>query len=144
MDIHLAGQVMFFHMLCSVFNLTRRTSDITPIIPLLITIMTPAPDSGFDESTFSVASDVLQEIMTRSSLAGGAGTSTLTEPLLVWLNAHGDRGEPRLLRMFTRCDYSPLSDIQLVQSMVCLIHFVSCWSPWETTPPCISPPTSHR
>jgi hypothetical protein len=36
----------------------------------------------------------LQEIMTRSSLAGGAGTSTLTEPLLVWLNEYGDRGEP--------------------------------------------------
>jgi hypothetical protein len=63
--------------------------------------MTPAPDSGFDESTFSAASDVLQEIMTRSSLAGGAGTGTLTEPLLVWLDAHGDHGEPRWLQMFT-------------------------------------------
>ncbi|KAG1744571.1 armadillo-type protein [Suillus paluster] len=70
---------------------TLRANDITPIIPLLITIMTPAPDSGFDESTFSAASDVLQEIMTRSSLAGGAGASTLTEPLLVWLDAYGDR-----------------------------------------------------
>ncbi|KAG1733765.1 armadillo-type protein [Suillus occidentalis] len=69
---------------------TLRANDITPIIPLLITIMTPAPDSGFNESTFSAASDVLQEIMTRSSLAGGAGTGTLTEPLLVWLDAHGD------------------------------------------------------
>jgi hypothetical protein len=29
----------------------------------------------------------------RSSLADGVGTSTLTEPLLVWLNEYGDRGE---------------------------------------------------
>jgi hypothetical protein len=70
---------------------TLRANDITPIIPLLITIMIPAPDSGFDESAFSAASDVLQEIMTRSSLAGGAGTGTLTEPLLVWLDGYGDR-----------------------------------------------------
>ncbi|KAG2354786.1 ARM repeat-containing protein [Suillus spraguei] len=69
-----------------------RANDITPIIPLLITIMTPAPDSGFNESTFSAASDVLQEIMTRSSLAGGAGTGTLTEPLLAWLDGYGDPG----------------------------------------------------
>ncbi|KAG2116288.1 hypothetical protein DEU56DRAFT_919267 [Suillus clintonianus] len=32
--------------------------------------VTPAPDSGFDESTFSTASNVLHEIMTWSSLAG--------------------------------------------------------------------------
>ncbi|KAG1808060.1 armadillo-type protein [Suillus subaureus] len=71
---------------------TLRANDITPIIPLLITIMMPSPDSGFDGSTFSAASDVLQEIMTRSSLAGGAGTGTLTEPLLIWLDGYGDPG----------------------------------------------------
>ena len=56
--------------------------------------MTPASGSGFDESAFSTASNVLQEIMTRSSLAGGAGTSTLTELVLVWLNEYRDRSKP--------------------------------------------------
>ena len=94
LDVHIARQVTLFSTVCSICNLIRHTSDITGFIPHLVAIMTPAPGSGFDHSAFAAASDVLQEIMTRSSLAGGAGTSTLTEPLLVWLNEYADHGEP--------------------------------------------------
>jgi hypothetical protein len=102
---------MFFHTLRSNLNLERCTGDITPIISLLITIMMPSPDSGFDESAFSA-----------SSLTGGAGIGTLTEPLLVWLDGYGDRGEHRL-HMFIRYKCSLSSDTKPVRSMVYLIHF---------------------
>lgn len=94
MDVHIARGVMLFYTVFSICNLMFHTSDITGFIPHLIAIMNPALGSGFDQFAFAATSDVLQEIMTRSSLAGGAGTSTLTEPLLVWLNEYGDRGEP--------------------------------------------------
>ncbi|KAH7927601.1 ARM repeat-containing protein [Leucogyrophana mollusca] len=69
-----------------------RGSDITPLIPLLIALLTPSPpEADFDESVFVPASDAIQELTSRSSLAGGAGISTLTDPLLVWLDAWGSR-----------------------------------------------------
>ena len=81
--------------------MTCSASDIAGLVPHLIAIMTPPPCSGFDEFAVSAASDVLQEIMTRSSLAGGAGKSTLMEPLLVWVHKYGDRGKPHQLRTLT-------------------------------------------
>ena len=103
--------------------------------------MTPASGSGFDESAFSTASNVLQEIMTRSSLAGGAGTSTLTELVLVWLNEYRDRSKPHQSTTLTLSIMNPhwLSDAQPGQSTVCLIHFVNYRSPREITPP----PSKH-
>ncbi|TFK73053.1 ARM repeat-containing protein [Pluteus cervinus] len=59
---------------------------ITPIIPMLIALLDP---SAPDETCFLAASDSLQEIMSKSPLADGAGTRTLTEPLLLWLDAFG-------------------------------------------------------
>ncbi|KAG1801124.1 uncharacterized protein BJ212DRAFT_1384850, partial [Suillus subaureus] len=111
--------------------------------------MMPSPDSGFDESTFSAASDVLQEIMTRSSLAGGAGTGTLTEPLLIWLDGYGDRGEPRWLHIFTRYDCSlviryPAGSIDGASHSLCkllvalgdhsIMYFASNLKPIPVTP----------
>ncbi|KAF8835272.1 ARM repeat-containing protein [Paxillus ammoniavirescens] len=77
-----------------------RGNDITPLIPLLVSLLTPTPESEIDPEVFSPASDALQEIMTRSSLAGGAGLISLTEPLLVWIDILG----PRILQS------SPSSD----------------------------------
>lgn len=42
-----------------------------------------------NESTFVGASDVLQEIMSSSILSDGAGSKTLTEPLLAYLGQGG-------------------------------------------------------
>lgn len=67
-------------------------SDITPFIPVLLTLMTPAqlpPNSVFDEDEFTLASDALQEILSRSALSDGSGTKVLTEPLLIWLERYG-------------------------------------------------------
>lgn len=66
------------------------SSDITPLIPPLINLLTP-PSSGtdFDDDEFTVASDVLQEIMSKSAMAGGTGSKTLTEPLLLWCERYG-------------------------------------------------------
>ncbi|KIJ61703.1 hypothetical protein HYDPIDRAFT_115503 [Hydnomerulius pinastri MD-312] len=69
-----------------------RGNDITPLIPLLISLLTPPTlDSEIDPEVFSPASDALQEIMTRSSLAGGAGIASLTDPLLIWIDIWGSR-----------------------------------------------------
>ncbi|CAE6368411.1 unnamed protein product [Rhizoctonia solani] len=60
--------------------------SITPLIPLLIDLLSP----NLDEDNFAAASDVLQEILTKSSLSeGGAGLRTLTLPLLEWVSRVG-------------------------------------------------------
>ena len=77
-----------------------RDSDITPLIPMLISLLAPpTPDADIDHEIFSPASDALQEIMTRSSLAGGAGVASLTLPLLVWVDTWG----PRILQSRASC-----------------------------------------
>ncbi|KIK18577.1 hypothetical protein PISMIDRAFT_109109 [Pisolithus microcarpus 441] len=69
-----------------------RADDITPLIPLLISLLNPStPDAELDPDVFTPASDTLQEIMSCSPLAAGAGTATLTEPLLLWLDIWGTR-----------------------------------------------------
>ncbi|KNZ71941.1 Importin-13 [Termitomyces sp. J132] len=64
------------------------SSDITPLIPLLISLLTCAES---DSESFEVASDTLQEIMTKSALSDGSGSRTLTEPLLIWIDSQGSR-----------------------------------------------------
>ncbi|TFK99936.1 ARM repeat-containing protein [Pterulicium gracile] len=60
------------------------SSDLTPLIPLLISLLGPSTDDAFLGASY-----VLQEIMSKSALADGAGTRTLTEPLLLWLDQWG-------------------------------------------------------
>lgn len=67
-----------------------RISDLTPLIPQLIDILTPPQGSSeFDETEFVAASDALQEIMSKSALSGGSGSRTFTEPLLLWFDRYG-------------------------------------------------------
>ncbi|KAI0076848.1 ARM repeat-containing protein [Panus rudis PR-1116 ss-1] len=69
-----------------------RADELTPLIPNLISLLSPIsqdPLYEFDEEEFVLASDALQEIMSRSVLAGGAGTKTLTEPILLWCERYG-------------------------------------------------------
>ncbi|KAG6836262.1 hypothetical protein H0H93_009663 [Arthromyces matolae] len=66
---------------------TLTSNDITPLIPLLISLLNRTTDD--DGQTFEAASDALQEIMTRSPLSDGSGSRTLTEPLLIWADLHG-------------------------------------------------------
>lgn len=54
--------------------------------------MVPAVEQAtpeFDEQAFIPASDTLQELLTKSALSDGAGTKTVTEPLLLWLDRYG-------------------------------------------------------
>ncbi|KAH9942102.1 ARM repeat-containing protein, partial [Amylocystis lapponica] len=71
------------------------SSDLTPFIPLLIALLNPSSAPGenpeFDETTFVLVSDTLQEVMAKSALSDGAGSKTLTEPLLLWLDRYGGR-----------------------------------------------------
>lgn len=70
-------------MIQSWLQLILLYSNITPLIPLLIDLLSP----NADEDIFGAASDVLQEILTKSSLSeGGAGLRTLTIPLLEWIS----------------------------------------------------------
>lgn len=67
-------------------------SNLTPLIPGLFQLLSPIQQQApyeFEEDEFVPASDVLQEIMAKSALANGAGTKTLTEPLLVWCDRFG-------------------------------------------------------
>ncbi|KAI0714221.1 ARM repeat-containing protein [Cerioporus squamosus] len=66
---------------------------LTPFVPLLLTLMLPqseSPSTEFDEQSFIPASDTLQELLTKSALSDGAGTKTVTEPLLLWFDRYGD------------------------------------------------------
>ncbi|KAI0937932.1 hypothetical protein AcW1_002387 [Taiwanofungus camphoratus] len=67
--------------------------NLTLLIPHLIMLLDPLPASSstpeFDEPSFTLASDTLQELMTSSPLSDGAGSKTLTEPLLLWLDHYG-------------------------------------------------------
>ena len=62
------------------------SSDLTPLIPNLISLLAPSPNGEFDESAFVWTSDALQEIMSKSALSDGSGSKTLTEPLLIWMD----------------------------------------------------------
>jgi len=54
--------------------------------------MIPLLDPSFhDDSIFIATSDAFQEITTKSVLSDGSGVKTLTEPLLVWIDAVGNR-----------------------------------------------------
>ncbi|KAI0087502.1 ARM repeat-containing protein [Irpex rosettiformis] len=65
-------------------------NDISPLIPQLIEMLKPIPGSNeFDEDEFTMASDSLQEIMSKSALSDGAGSKCLTEPLLLWCEQYG-------------------------------------------------------
>jgi hypothetical protein len=64
-------------------------SDLTPLLPLLITLLTPSSGPLPDDDVFIPASDALQEIMSKSSLSSGSGTKTLTEPILIWCEQWG-------------------------------------------------------
>ncbi|KAI0686931.1 ARM repeat-containing protein [Cytidiella melzeri] len=65
-------------------------NDITPLIPLLIALLSPASIvAELDENEFTMASDALQEIMSKSALSDGVGTKSLTEPLLLWCEQYG-------------------------------------------------------
>ena len=44
----------------------------------------------FDEEEFEIVTDAIQEILSASALSGGAGSKTLTEPLLVWCERYGN------------------------------------------------------
>jgi hypothetical protein len=74
--------------------------------PLLISLLDPA----FPEELFVAASEVLQELTSKSSLAD-ASSKTLTEPLLVWLDVAGNR----------------------ILESTYHIHSVNYWFHWETT-----------
>jgi hypothetical protein len=71
---------------------TLPGNDLTPLIPLLISLLMPVPSLlhlEFDDFAFIPASDALQEIMSKSALSDGSGSKTLVEPLLVWLERWG-------------------------------------------------------
>ncbi|TFK48147.1 ARM repeat-containing protein [Heliocybe sulcata] len=71
---------------------TLPASDLTPLIPILINLLTPLqPALEFDENAFVPASDALQAIMSDSALSDGSGSKSLTEPLLVWMHTWGGR-----------------------------------------------------
>ncbi|KAI0791113.1 ARM repeat-containing protein [Abortiporus biennis] len=67
------------------------TNNLTPVIPSLILLLSPISQAPteFVEEEFLIASDALQEIMSRSALHDGGGSKTLTEPLLLWMHQFG-------------------------------------------------------
>jgi hypothetical protein len=65
---------------------TRVNSEITALIPLLISLL---DRFAAESEIFIASSDALQEIMSKSALSDGSGSRTLTEPLLLWLNSTG-------------------------------------------------------
>lgn len=57
-------------------------NDLTSVVPTLLSVLS-------SPSLFITVSDVLQDILTASALAEGAGVKTLTEPLLDWISTTG-------------------------------------------------------
>ncbi|KIY50663.1 ARM repeat-containing protein [Fistulina hepatica ATCC 64428] len=72
-----------------------RADQLTPLIAPLIALLDPFEADRQtvreDSTAFVAASDALQEILSRSPLADGSGTKSLTEPLLFWLEEVGSR-----------------------------------------------------
>ncbi|EAU87903.1 hypothetical protein CC1G_01550 [Coprinopsis cinerea okayama7 len=61
-------------------------NDLVPFIPILISLLDPSEDN---EQAFCVASETLQEVLSKSPLSEGAGSKALTEPLLLWMDSVG-------------------------------------------------------
>lgn len=57
-------------------------SELTSLVPILHKLLR-------DRDTFVATCDVLEEIMTKSSMSSGRGTKVLTEPLLAWVTSEG-------------------------------------------------------
>lgn len=107
-----AEYVLSLSRLCMRLVINRfHTSDLTPLIPQLIDILTPPQGSSeFDEAEFVEASDALQEIMSKSALSGGSGSRTFTEPLLLWFDRYGGaiidstlRGKSNIVHLLDLC-----------------------------------------
>ncbi|KAG8802127.1 hypothetical protein FRC17_006479, partial [Serendipita sp. 399] len=64
------------------WGLSGKESDLTSVIPTLISILSTP-------SLFIATSDALQDILTASAMADGAGVKTITEPLLDWILVTG-------------------------------------------------------
>lgn len=104
-----------------------HNSDLTSLIPMLILLLS-------NESTFVGASDVLQEIMASSVLSDGAGTKTLTEPLLAYLSQGGAAIVEQTLTgscVTYTTHYSQLNKSHLQQGLLTtsLILYVNSLSP---------------
>ena len=54
-----------------------------------MTPIDPSSNPEFEGDELVLASDALQEILSRSALSDGAGTKVLTEPLLIWCDRYG-------------------------------------------------------
>jgi hypothetical protein len=73
------------------------TSDLTSLLPsffaLLAFSVTQGPQGTLNvfEDVFVPLSDAFQEILSSSTFTSGAGTKTLTEPLLLFVDAFGER-----------------------------------------------------
>ncbi|KAI5888073.1 uncharacterized protein SCHCODRAFT_02705351 [Schizophyllum commune H4-8] len=72
-----------------------RADDLTSLIPLLLARL----GDGRDPSTFTPAASALAEILSRApAYQNGAGSRTLTEPLLLWLDGPGRQVVDRVVR----------------------------------------------
>ena len=94
----------------------ESNSDLTLLIPLLITLLGPIPSFSaeplFEDTKFIPASDALQELLTKSVLSDGSGTESLTEPLLLWLARWaGNIVEETLKCMRTSLNLRDLSEL---------------------------------
>ncbi|PFH48182.1 hypothetical protein AMATHDRAFT_66058 [Amanita thiersii Skay4041] len=89
------------------------TRELTPLIPLMISLLNPVSD---DSAGFIASSETLQEMMSKSALADGSGSKTLTEPLLLWLDSIGGQVVEKTV---TTGDVSPISH-SLCQLLVAL------------------------
>lgn len=88
LDIHSSFKVIHLVTFLSSPCTHDICSDLTPMIPLLISLLIP---TGGNDAGFIAASDVLQEILSKSALSDGSGSKTLTEPLLLYLDIWGSK-----------------------------------------------------
>jgi hypothetical protein len=55
--------------------------------------VTPGPNHSYsiDEAIFIPVSDAFQDVLSASAFSDGSGTKVLTEPLLLWFSAFGEK-----------------------------------------------------
>jgi hypothetical protein len=104
LKVHILLSALILHL--SLLNL----SDITPLLPTLISLLSP------DGDTFAGASSALQELMTRSAMSDGSGSKSLTEPLLLWL----DRIAPPIIEATLRAGSADEISHSLVKLLAAL------------------------
>ncbi|KAG8982393.1 hypothetical protein FRB93_008149 [Tulasnella sp. JGI-2019a] len=81
-DVPISGRLAWLKATEAWINWGLPGDELTSLVPILNNLLR-------NRDTFIATCDVLEEIMTKSSISSGRGAKVLTEPLLAWIASEG-------------------------------------------------------